>query len=146
MAKRKREKASEPGTAVARVGRPSFEFSEEDIRRIENLAAVLTQAQIGAVFGMDARTFRRHCRKDSRIMSAYEKGRAQAVALVGENLILKALRGDVTAAIFYLKTQGGWREKVVVRNFDPTRLTDEQLERIASGEDIELVLSDGADR
>ena len=30
--------------------------------------------------------------------------------MVGVSLIKRALAGDTTAAIFYMKTQGGWKE------------------------------------
>jgi hypothetical protein len=40
-----------------------------------------------------------------------KKAKIQAKAMVGGSLMKKALAGDTTAAIFYMKTQGGWSSK-----------------------------------
>lgn len=40
----------------------------------------------------------------------YKKGRARAIGAIAQTLITKARAGDTIAMLFYLKTQGGWRE------------------------------------
>ncbi len=57
---------------------------------------------------------------------------------VAQSLITKARAGNVTAMIFYLKTQGGWRETLEVapgrlepgEALDLSQLSDEVLEGI----------------
>ena len=91
-------------------GRKKKGLAAKQIHELETLAAVLTQAQLADFFGMSERTFRNRKMEDDRIDAAYKKGRASAVAKVGTSLIQQALGGNITAAIFYLKTQGGWKE------------------------------------
>ena len=91
-------------------GRKKKGFTDEQIEEVEKLAAVLTQAQLADFFGMSERTFRNRKTEDDRIDAAYKQGRASALANVGMSLLQQALDGHTTAAIFYLKTQGGWKE------------------------------------
>ena len=91
-------------------GRKKKGLTEKRIGEVEKLAAVLTQAQLADFFGMSERTFRNRKEEDDRIDAAYKKGRATALAKVGTSLLQQALGGNITAAIFYLKTQGGWKE------------------------------------
>lgn len=58
----------------------------------------------------------------------------------------KMQKGDTTAIIFFLKTQGKWRGYVersdnLNINLNLNDLTNDQLSRIANGEDIRSVLS-----
>jgi hypothetical protein len=71
----------------------------------------LTQEQIGHVVDKSVDSLARHCRQE------LDAGRAEMIAKVAGNLVQKALSGDTTCAIFYLKTQAGWRE---TQNLDLT--------------------------
>ncbi|MDP9008870.1 MAG: hypothetical protein M3N91_09245 [Pseudomonadota bacterium] len=73
--------------------------------------AVTTLAACGTRFvliakhiGVDAKTLRRHFRKE------LSEGRQDANALVARSLFGQAIAGNTTAQIFWLKTRGGWRE------------------------------------
>jgi len=92
-------------------GRPSIELDQQQVQEVETLAAVLTQDQMADYFGFSSRTFRNMMKRDERVFSAYKKGRAKAIGLVSQSLLASATRGNTTAAIFYLKTQAGWREQ-----------------------------------
>jgi hypothetical protein len=59
---------------------------------------------------MSPTTFRRRMDESPEVLAAYEKGRAAAIAMVAGKLFRKAVEGDTTAAIFFLKTQGGWKD------------------------------------
>ena len=88
------------------------------------------ELSIARVVGIDAKTLRKHYREE------LDTGQIKATAKVAESLFRKATTDgpqSVTAAIFWLKTRGGWREapqshEVEVR--DVRHLSDEELERM----------------
>ena len=88
------------------------------------------ELSIARVVGIDPKTLRKHYREE------LDTGQIKATAKVAESLFRKATSDgsqSVTAAIFWLKTRGGWREtpqshQVAVT--DLSSLTDEDLERI----------------
>lgn len=65
-----------------------------------------TMPQIAAMVGKSEDTLRRN----PEIVAALEAGRAETLTKVAGKLVQQALSGNITAAIFYLKTQGGWKE------------------------------------
>jgi len=92
-------------------GRPRTELTEEQIKQVEQLAALLNQEQLCDFLGIPSRTFREICNRDERVSAAYKKGAAQAIGTVAQSLIRRATQGNVTAQIFFLKTRAGWREQ-----------------------------------
>lgn len=91
-------------------GRPMVEFGANDTAMVERLASVLTKGQLADYFGISETTFREIERRQPEVSDAYKKGKGKAIAGVAGNLINQAQNGNVAAAIFYLKTQAGWRE------------------------------------
>jgi len=91
-------------------GRPKRELTEEELIEVGALAAVLTQEQIADYLGVSRTTFHEILKRDERVSEQYKKGKARAIATIAKNLINQAMSGNTTAAIFYLKTQAGWRE------------------------------------
>jgi hypothetical protein len=91
-------------------GRPPVVFTPEQIIELQALAAVLTKAQVADYFGICENTLREIEKRQPEVSEAYKKGRVKQVASMGSNLIQMAKGGNVTANIFYLKTQGGWKE------------------------------------
>jgi hypothetical protein len=94
------------------MGRPRVELTDEQVVSIEKLAAVLSIAQIADFLGIGERTFGDIKDRDERVSAAYKKGKANAIANVAKGLLQRAIAGDNTAAIFYLKTQAQWNERV----------------------------------
>ncbi len=92
----------------------------------------IPEVDIGCVLEIDPKTLRRHYRKE------LDKGHIKATAKVAESLFRKATTDgaqSVTAAIFWLKTRGGWREapqghQVAVGVRSMSELTDEELIRM----------------
>jgi hypothetical protein len=74
-------------------------------------AAGVNNDQIAAFFEVAPKTWDRILARDKRVRDAVKKARAGAVAAMGATLFQRGIRGSDTAAIFYLKTQGLWREK-----------------------------------
>lgn len=91
-------------------GRPMFVFDDDQIEAITGLAAVLNKSQLAGYFGISETTFLECEKRQPAVSVAYKKGRNLKISQVANNLVTKALDGDTTAAMFYLKTQAGWKE------------------------------------
>ena len=102
-------------------------------RQVEAMAGYgVPERDIARVLAVDAKTLRRHYREE------LDTGHIKATAKVAEFLFRKATTEGpqcVTAAIFWMKTRGGWREtpqqhQVAVANADFSQLSDQELENI----------------
>jgi hypothetical protein len=100
-------------------------------RQVEAMAAYgVPEAAVARVLDIDPKTLRKHYRDE------LDTGQIKATAKVAESLFRKATTDgaqSVTAAIFWLKTRGGWRETAQSHQIaltDLTKLTDEELVRI----------------
>lgn len=91
-------------------GRPIVVFDQKDIAQCEALSAIMNKTQIADYFGIDENTLRAVERRQPEVFQAIKRGKSKAIAKVGMNLLQQSERGNVTATIFYLKTQGGYRE------------------------------------
>lgn len=70
------------------------------------------QEVIAAELGITVDTLAKHYREE------LDEATARGVANVATNLYTKAMSGDVTSMIFYLKTRGRWSEKAAVGDKD----------------------------
>lgn len=88
-------------------------FSEEDIIKIENLAALgLNMEQIASIFNISSDTLYRRCNEeDSNLSATILRGRSKAIQKVSEKAFELALRGDVGLIKYILSCKGGWTEK-----------------------------------
>lgn len=91
-------------------GRPPVVFDEKMVSQVEALSSVLSKSQMADYFAISETTFREVESRQPEVSDAYKRGKSRAVASVGSNLISQARKGNVTAMIFYLKTQAGWKE------------------------------------
>ena len=111
------------------MGRRAHQPGPVSRRQVEAMAAYgVPELAVARVLAIDPKTLRKHYRDE------LDTGQIKATAKVAESLFRKATgegSQSVTAAIFWLKTRGGWREtpqshQVAVT--DLTKLTDEELE------------------
>lgn len=116
---------------IALVGRPVVTLSFEQVRKVETLAALLFVQQIADYLGISRNTFRAICRRDAEVSARYKRGKVKAIAHVANSLLQKARAGDATCAIFYLKTQSGWRETIQFEELE-VRETTGARERLAA--------------
>ena len=91
-------------------GKPLIVFNDEQVIELKALAAVLTKGQIADYFGISETTLRAIEARQPEVSDAYKKGRVNQINTMGANLVTLATQGNVAANIFYLKTQGGWKE------------------------------------
>jgi hypothetical protein len=95
-----------------KAGRPPKVLTEDQIREVETLAAVLSVEQIADYFGIGRTTFFRLVNDEPEIAERYARGRARSIGAIAKSLVTQALAGNMNAATFYLKTQAGWREPI----------------------------------
>jgi len=122
---------------TSKGGQPPKTLTPEQVAEVATLAAVLSQEQIADYFGIARSTFALICERQPEVLGQYKKGKARAIGTVAKGLLQKARDGDTASAIFYLKTQAGWRETQVIDNqssdgsMSPVKpakdLTDEEL-------------------
>jgi len=91
-------------------GRPAKTLTDEQRAQVEALAAYLTQEQIADYFGIARNTFTAIMEREPDVSERYKRGKAKAIGAIAQSLIQQARDGDKVAAMFYLKTQAGWRE------------------------------------
>ncbi len=114
------------------MARPTFKPTEENRRYVEQLSAFgIPHAQIvGLIFGSNGKpisegTLRKY------FSAELEVGTTKANAKVASTLYNKAVKGDTTSCIFWLKTRAGWRETSVVK-MEIEQVPDEEIDgRIA---------------
>jgi hypothetical protein len=93
------------------MARPEFVPSQEDRELAETLSGYgVPYEQIAVLVGggIDVQTLTKHCGTE------LIKGKAKASTKVGMTLFQKVMDGDTTAAIWWSKTQMGWKETKAV--------------------------------
>jgi hypothetical protein len=118
-------------------GRPPHQPDAASRRLVEHHAAIGTPHQtIAKLLQLSLNTLKKHYGGE------LELGLARANAVVGGRLFEEARKGHVVAAIFWMKTRGGWREtakvehsggtSLEVRQVDATKLSDATLTELMS--------------
>lgn len=92
------------------AGRKRKTLDDEQRAQVEALAAYLSQEQIADYFGIGKTTWFAMLEREPDISERYKRGKAKAIGAVAQGLLQQARNGDKVAAMFYLKTQAGWRE------------------------------------
>jgi len=85
---------------------PAYEPNEKDRQLVLELARDgVNQKDIAFIIGTTDKTLRKYYGDDMR------RVRIDCVRKAGKTLYEQGLGGNMAALIFYLKSQGGWREK-----------------------------------
>jgi len=101
---------------VGKRGPQAWNPSDEEVAKIKLYAGLgSTQEHIASMIGKSVDTIM--ARPAAR--EAYEIGKAETIAKVAGSLVRKALSGDTSSAIFYLKTQAGWKENSAIEHSGP---------------------------
>lgn len=115
------------------MSKPYTILTDEQIIQVESLACTLSVEQIADYFGIGKTSFYRIIKRQPEIMVRYKKGKNKVISTVGNALIQKALDGDSTAQMFFLKTQGRWKESAIT-------LKKSQLDKLDNKERLELII------
>lgn len=115
-------------------------FDEKDIKEIESLASSLSVAQIADYFKIGITTLYDVFKRQPLVSESYKKGKAIAIQRMANNLQEHAINGgagNMSAAIFYLKTQARWSEAVPETKVED-QIVETPEEREVRMEDIRL--------
>jgi hypothetical protein len=99
-------------------------FAKIDIQQVKALASRgLTREQVSYSIGINPATYYNRVKTEPEIEEAYQAGKAEGIKAVANKLLEKAMTGDNTAMIFFLKCNG-WKEEnsVEVKNTTPINL------------------------
>lgn len=102
-------------------------FSDDDIKKIENLAALgLTMDQIASVWDRGRKSFERYANDNPLVKQAIEIGRIKSNMAVTKAAYQMAVSGEFPAmTMFWLKCRARWKE--VTHHEHSGTLTLEQL-------------------
>lgn len=101
---------------MAKKGRPTtyFDLVQPRLEEVKDWAGQgLTRPEIASRLSIDRATLHRYMNDHTELSDAIKSGDAEIVANVEAALAKKAIGGDVTAMIFFLKNKapGKWRDK-----------------------------------
>ena len=93
------------------MGKQTWYPTKENLEKVESLAARgLTEEQIASCLGIHACTLSHKKRESEQLTQAIKDGKAKGIAMVTQALLKNVQLGNVTAQIFYLKSQAKWIE------------------------------------
>lgn len=117
-------------------GRPRIELSDADLDLIEEHAGEMTADQLADLLGISRTTLFNRINDTDEVSVRYKRGRAERIKKIASRLTTRALAGDITAMIFYLKTQAGWKEtsrtELTGADGGPVEFTDDDRRDLAS--------------
>ena len=89
-----------------------FSQPKVDLSEIEMMASVgMTTKQIADALRIPPTTMGKLIKNDPTVQEAIDRGVSRGVKMVTDSLFNLALKGNVAAAIFWLKNKGGWQDK-----------------------------------
>ena len=95
------------------AGRPSWTPTEEQLEKVEQLgAAQCSIEEIAATLGIGQTTLLKYKNIEGEFATLIKGSQDKGKAFAKAQLFKQMAKGNVTALIFYLKTQCGWKEKI----------------------------------
>lgn len=121
------EKIDRRGAKPGQRGQQPFVATDEQRANVRSWIKVTSADVIAAKLGISRDTLDRHFKTE------LQEGRFEAVAHIGGKLIERAMRGDKTCMIFYLRTQGKWSTRIEHTGPDGGPLRTVDLTRFLEG-------------
>ena len=123
-----------------KIGRPKFVVTKDMCERAEAYASQgLTSEQIALALGIGQSTLYDKQNEFKEFAEAIKRGKGRGIQRVTNKLYEKALEGDNTAMIFYLKNRAGWQDKIEKETIieqkqviDLTRISNNELSKLKS--------------
>ena len=104
------------------MGSPQIKIKKKLCQKAEKLSAKgLTMSQIASVLNMGESTLYEKQAQYPEFSESIKRGRNKGIEQITNTLFQKAVEGDNTSMIFYLKNVAGWKDKV------ETQHTGEQM-------------------
>ena len=95
------------------MGRPQIKITKKLCQKAEKLSAKgLTMSQIASVLNMGESTLYEKQAQYPEFSESIKRGRNKGIEQITNTLFQKAVEGDNTSMIFYLKNVAGWKDKV----------------------------------
>jgi hypothetical protein len=89
-----------------------YALPKVDLSEVEMMASVgMTTKQIADAMRIPPTTMGKLIKNDPTVQEAIDRGTSRGVKMVTDSLFNLALKGNVAAAIFWLKNKGGWQDK-----------------------------------
>ncbi|WP_394849685.1 hypothetical protein LZC95_19810 [Pendulispora brunnea] len=137
---------------AARRGGPERFRVEQVAEALRMSAGIFTAA--ANKLGCAPNTIKNYVQRHPSLQAVCDEAQFKTLDLAESKLLAAIGEGNLTAVIFYLKCRGkarGYVERAEISGpdggavpvLDVTRLTDEQLERLAAGEDPARVVGGG---
>jgi len=120
---------------ISLVAYPSKAPTAEQRKLVQTMAAAGIQSEaICLVMGVSGKTLRKHYRAE------LDTSLIRANAMVASSLYMKAIKGNVVAQIFWLKTRAGWKEPERIQvqhsgaigHYDLTKLSTDEIKQIVA--------------
>lgn len=102
-------------------GRKKYAITPEIMEQAEKYASQgLTDEQIAGCLGISRETLYQRKNDSPDFADAIKNGKAQGIQKVANVIFEKAMEGNLTAAIFFLKCRAGWVEASAETSNDTT--------------------------
>ena len=90
----------------------TYKQPKVDLSEVEAMASVgMTTKQIADALKLPPTVFGKLVKNDPTVQEAIDQGMSRGVRMVTDSLFGMAMKGNVAAAIFFLKNKGGWADR-----------------------------------
>jgi hypothetical protein len=108
MANKPKDKKSRKGIGGPK---PRLDVTQEMLDEVKVLAGRgLTNEQVSWYYGVSTGCWYATIKRHPKLASAFHEGKAKTISMVSGKLIEAIRKGNISAMIFYLKTQARWSD------------------------------------
>lgn len=105
------------------MSEPAMQITRKHVEFVRNNAHLMTLDNLAEFIGCSRKTVCRRLNDHEELSQAWQEAKIEKLVAVAGTLYNRALEGDVACMIFYLKTQGKWRDNQEIEvRVDESRL------------------------